>query len=125
MPYNQKAARSLSAAQLLLDSGDTEGACNRAYYAMYYAAHAALLAAGIAEPENGYKSHQGLIGAFGKHLVLSGQIDPSLGRSINKVQHLRQLADYTGDPLPLEDARSAVEQAGAFVAALSARFHSG
>ena len=70
--YCQKAERTLSAAALLLGSGDTEGACNRAYYAMYYAAQAALLAAGIAEPENGYKSHQGLIGAFGKHLVLSG-----------------------------------------------------
>jgi uncharacterized protein (UPF0332 family) len=116
--YSQKAERTLSAAALLLDSGDTEGACNRAYYAMYYAAQAALLAAGIAEPENGYKSHQGLIGAFGKHLVLSGQIDQSLGRSINKVQRLRQLADYVGDPPSLEDATLAVAEAKTFVAAI-------
>jgi uncharacterized protein (UPF0332 family) len=117
--YRQKAERTLSAARLLLDSGDTEGACNRAYYAMYYAAQAALLAAGIAEPENGYKSHQGLIGAFGKHLVLGGQIDQSLGRSINKVQRLRQLADYVGDPPSLEDATLAVAEAKAFVAAIT------
>ncbi len=52
---------------------------------MYHAAQAALLAAGGAEPEDGYKTHQSLIGAFGKHLVLSGQIDPAFGRSINKV----------------------------------------
>jgi uncharacterized protein (UPF0332 family) len=117
--YSQKAERTLSAALLLLGSGDTEGACNRAYYAMYYAAQAALLAAGIAEPENGYKSHQGLIGAFGKHLILGGQIDQALGRSINKVQRLRQLADYVGDPPSLEDATLAVAEAKTFVAAIT------
>ena len=117
--YSQKAERTLSAAVLLLGSGDTEGACNRAYYAMYYAAQAALLAAGIAEPENGYKSHQGLIGAFGKHLVLSGQIDPALGRSLNKVQRLRQLADYVGDAPSIEDATLAVAEAKTFVAAVT------
>jgi uncharacterized protein (UPF0332 family) len=122
LAYGDKAARTLAAARLLLDSGDTEGACNRAYYAMYYAAQAALLAAGLAEPENGYKTHQGLIGEFGKHLVLGGKLDQCLGRSINKVQHLRQLADYTGDPLPLEDATSAVTQAEVFVAAIRTRF---
>jgi uncharacterized protein (UPF0332 family) len=119
--YRQKAERTLSAARLLLGSGDTEGACNRAYYAMYYAAQAALLAAGIAEPEGGYKTHGGLIGAFGRHLVLSGQIDQALGRSINKVQRLRQLADYVGDPPSLEDAAGAVAEAGTFVAAITNR----
>ena len=120
--YSRKAERGLSAARLLLDSGDTEGACNRAYYAMYYAAQAALLAAGIAEPEDGYKTHQGLIAAFGKHLVLCGHIDQSFGRSINKVQRFRQIADYTGDPFPVADAMSAVAQAETFVAAIRSRF---
>jgi uncharacterized protein (UPF0332 family) len=117
--YSRKAEGTLSAAALLLGSGDTEGACNRAYYAMYYAAQAALLAAGIAEPENGYKSHQRLIGAFGKHLVLGGRIDPALGRCFNKVQRLRQLADYVGDPPSLEDATLAVAEAKTFVAAIT------
>jgi uncharacterized protein (UPF0332 family) len=117
--HSRKAERTLSAAALLLGSGDTEGACNRAYYAMYYAAQAALLAAWVAEPENGYKSHQGLIGAFGKHLVLGGQIDPALGRCFNKVQRLRQLADYVGDPPSLEDATLAVAEAKTFVAAVA------
>lgn len=121
LAYSQKAERTLTAARLLLDGGNTEGACNRAYYAMYYAAQAALLAAGIAEPENGYKSHHGLISAFGKHLVLGGQVDQALGRSINKVQHFRQLADYTGDSFPLEDAAWAVEQAEAFVVEMRLR----
>ncbi len=77
-----------------------------------------MLAAGIAEPEGGYKTHGGLMGAFGRHLVLSGQIDQALGRSINKVQRLRQLADYVGDPPSLEDATLAVAEAETFVAAI-------
>lgn len=34
----QKADRALASARLLLDAGDTDGACNRAYYAMFDAA---------------------------------------------------------------------------------------
>jgi uncharacterized protein (UPF0332 family) len=40
--YMRKAHRAVEAARLLLANHDTEGACNRAYYAMFDAAHAAL-----------------------------------------------------------------------------------
>ena len=39
-----KAERALASAQVLLDIGDVDGACNRAYYAMFDAARAALQA---------------------------------------------------------------------------------
>ena len=39
-----KAARACASARALLDLGDVDGACNRAYYAMFDAARAALLA---------------------------------------------------------------------------------
>ncbi|WP_204848259.1 HEPN domain-containing protein [Rhodopila globiformis] len=41
-----KAARAAESARALLDRGDADGACNRAYYAMFDAARAALLAVG-------------------------------------------------------------------------------
>ena len=41
-----KAFRAAASARLLLEAGDTDGACNRAYYAMFDAARAALLASG-------------------------------------------------------------------------------
>jgi len=119
--YMSKADRTLAAARTLLRDEDTEGACNRAYYAMFNATHAALRAAGIAAPEGGYKSHSGLVGAFGKYLVLGAQVDRDLGRALNEVQRLRQIADYLGDPPSLEDATWAVEQAGVFVAAMRTR----
>ena len=39
-----QAVIALSSAKLLLDTGDSGDACNRAYYAMFDAARAALLA---------------------------------------------------------------------------------
>lgn len=39
-----KAENALASAKLLSDAGDVDGACNRAYYAMFDAAKAVLLA---------------------------------------------------------------------------------
>ena len=39
----KKAVRACASARVLLDLGDVDGACNRAYYAMFDAARAALL----------------------------------------------------------------------------------
>jgi len=120
--YMEKAARALAGARLLLAAQDTEGACNRAYYAMFDAAHAALLAAGISIAEGRAKTHAGLIAMFGKYLVQGALIDAEFGRSFNKVQRLRQLADYTGDDIALADAVWAVEQAEIFVQAIRDKF---
>ena len=120
--YFQKAERALSGARLLLAANDAEGACNRAYFAMFDAAHAALLAANVDVPEASTKTHHGLIAAFGRYLVLGKHVESSFGGALNKVQRLRQLADYTGDPVSLEDATWAVEQAEAFVAAMRSKF---
>ena len=40
--YMDKAERALASARVLIEAGDPEGACNRAYYSMFDAAHAAL-----------------------------------------------------------------------------------
>lgn len=42
-----KAEQALKSAQLLVAAGDADGACNRAYYAMFDAARAALLSDGV------------------------------------------------------------------------------
>ena len=116
--YMRKAGRALDEARLLLQESKTEGACSRAYYAMHDAAHAALLATGFEKPEAIIKTHHTLIAEFGKRLVFGGQIDPAHGRAFNKAQEVRQLADYSAEPPPLDDAEGAVEKAEAFVAAV-------
>ncbi len=77
----------------MLDAGDPDGACNRAYYAMFDAARSALLASGApVEPEVA-RTHNGLISAFSLHLVKAGRVPVELGRSLNKVEDLRLIAD--------------------------------
>jgi len=116
-----KAGRALEEARVLLNAGGFEGACNRAYYAMFDAAHAALLVAGITLPEAAPKTHRSVIASFGLHLVKAGTIAPELGSALNKVERLRKLADYTGEVVAEEDARWAVSQAGEFVSKVRER----
>jgi len=116
--YMQKADRALDEARLLSREKKTEGTCNRAYYAMHDAAHAALLATGHQASGAIIKTHHNLIAEFGKKLVLGGLLDAAFGRAFNKVQDMRRLADYSSEPPPLAEAQWAVEQAEAFVAAI-------
>jgi uncharacterized protein (UPF0332 family) len=117
-----KAARAVASAEMLLDAGDADGACNRAYYAMFDAARAALLVSGApTEPEIA-RTHGGLITAFSMHLVKTGRVSVALGKSFNKVEELRLVADYRGDAVEAENAAWAVAQAKTFVEAMRAAF---
>lgn len=118
----EKAVRAVSSAQLLLACGDADGACNRAYYAMFDAARAALLASKEPALPEVIKTHSGLISAFSLHLVKTGQVPIELGKSLNKVEDLRLIADYKGDPVELEDAAWAVQQAESFVQTMKSSF---
>lgn len=120
-----KANTACSSARALLALGDMDGAANRAYYAMFDAARAALLASGSpVEPDIG-RTHSGLIGAFGNHLVKSGPVSKDMGRLLNRAHEIRQAADYNGDSVELADAQEMVEQAETFVAAMRAEFMPG
>lgn len=65
-----KAVRAAASAKILLDAGDADGASNRAYYAMFDAARAALLAAGF---DTG-KTHKGVLNVFSDRLVRNGPL---------------------------------------------------
>lgn len=121
--FIRKAERALASARVLLHDGDPEGACNRAYYAMFDAARAALMT--LPEdvgPLATIKTPRGLIAAFGQHLVATGWIDPAFGRSLKQVEKLRLSSDDFGDVLAGDDGLWAVEQADAFVNEVKARF---
>jgi uncharacterized protein (UPF0332 family) len=62
------------------------------------------------------RTHSGLITAFSLHLVKTGLVAVDHGRSLNKVEDLRLIADYKGDPVTLENAAWALEQAEKFLA---------
>ena len=117
-----KAIRAASSARLLCDAGDYEGACDRAYYAMFNAARAALLASGANEQEAVAKTHGGLISAFSLQLVKTQKVPVEYGRLLNKVEELRLIADYKGDTIEQEKAVWAVESAHSFVATIGSTF---
>jgi hypothetical protein len=58
--FMSKADSALGSAKLLLDAGDSDGATNRAWYAMFDAASAALAWAGAAATHDRHKTHSGL-----------------------------------------------------------------
>ena len=87
---------------------------------MFDAARAALLIAEGDDSVLSIKTHSGLISTFSIRLVKSGKVSLELGKSFNKVEDLRLVADYKGDPVAAEQAQWAVDQAKAFVDALRA-----
>lgn len=113
--YLAKALHALTAAKLLLSANEFDGACNRAYYAMFNAAHAALLCSGANANPAEIRKHNSLIAAFGKYLVLTGVFPAEMGKSLNKAESIRLLADYTGEDIEPQQAEVMVGEAEHFV----------
>lgn len=119
-----KAVRALASAKLLVEAGDVDGACNRAYYAMFDAARAALLLSDAPAEMAEAKTHSGLISAFSLHLVKTKQFPIELGKALNRAAEIRLVADYTGDEVTMDKARWVTEQAILFVGEVEKRFKS-
>ena len=113
-----KAERALASACALLDLGDVDGACNRAYYAMFDAARVALMCSGAPEEAYRGKTHSGLIAAFGLYLVKDGPIPREMGRLLKRAEEIRLVSDYQGESVEAVDAREMVSQAEAFLDSL-------
>lgn len=84
-----KARRALETARLTLDHGDADAAINRAYYAAFHAATAALLAVGETP-----KTHSGSHHRFYRHYVKKGPLTKDIGWTLSFAYELRQRADY-------------------------------
>jgi uncharacterized protein (UPF0332 family) len=111
-----RARQAAQSARTLLESGDPNGAVNRAYYAMFHAAHAALEHRGI---EIASSKHGILVARFGEHLVKTGLLPRALGTSLNRTLELRQKADYGSGEVPRADAERSLSEAEAFVTAVT------
>ena len=113
----EKGSTAAHSARLLLDAADPNGAVNRAYYAMFHVARAALAQIG---PEVGQaKRHVTVIGRFGRYMVKERGLDPELGRSFSLAFDLRTIADYEPVLVEASDARQIVSSAETFVQALA------
>lgn len=80
---------------------------------MFDAARAALSTVGVLPAT--LKSHSSVIALSGLHFVKSGLVSREIGKAINDVQEIRQIADYLPDEVPLERAEWAVQHAEIFI----------
>lgn len=110
-----RAERYLDSAALLLENGDPESCVSRAYYAMFFAAEAALLDVGLEA-----STHKGVIRTFGHRFIQEGPLPSEMGQLLSTTMQKRQVSDY--DPRPgttdqeaagvLDDARAFVRRIG-------------
>jgi uncharacterized protein (UPF0332 family) len=108
-----KAARSIRAASLLVDNGETEFAAGRAYYAMFYAAEAVLYEAGQRS-----RSHSGVHSLFGEQFAKSGRLDPKFHRWLLDAFDRRLQGDYGFDAaIATEEVDRTIQQAAEFLQA--------
>lgn len=114
--YLERADRALQAARRGLDAGDGETATNRAYYACFYMAQAALVGVGE-EP----KTHAGTHRRFAAQFVAPRRIPREAARTLTDAFRLRLRSDY--DALVVTDLNAAADllvDAERFVAAVRA-----
>ena len=109
------ADEALDDANFLLSHDRYKLSANRAYYAMFYAAIAALMRSGGDLP----RTHGGVRNQFGLHYVRTGIIDSELADTLQDTYELRRKSDYELFVSFTEDEiRQAVRNARAFVSAV-------
>ena len=109
-PSFTEARRALAAARVLVRAGLYLDAVSRAYYGMFYAARAAVNAAG-SEP----KTHSGVASEFGRLYVRTERIEAGVARQLREIASKREDADYEGIELSQADALDALGAAVRFV----------
>lgn len=106
----KRSDRELGAARALAESGFTEQAVSRSYFACFYAAEAALLSLGETRSK-----HSGVIAAFSQLVIKEGGIDREMGAILRSLFEDRNEADYRFLEAPPESAEEAISRASQFV----------
>lgn len=86
------ASEALDAARLLAGRDFLRDAVSKSYYAMFYAAKAAVISRGLEASK-----HSTVISQFGQHFAKTGLVQRRLHQTLRIAFDERQLADYTLD----------------------------
>lgn len=113
-PFLAKAEEAATAAETLLDRSLHDSAASRAYYAVFHAARAALVAAGVSGSNHSW-SHEAIQGGFAqlthRRKIYSSQMLSDLPHLLT----VRLLADYKAESVSSKQARIVVKKAREFV----------
>lgn len=116
--YLSKAAESLAGAENEYDSGRLNHCVNRAYYACFQAAIAALLREGISA-RGRHWAHTFVQTRFVGQLINRRHRYPSALRgTLSELVGLRQTADYAPDPISRAEASRVLRRSRTFVNAV-------
>jgi uncharacterized protein (UPF0332 family) len=109
--YFRRAQYNLQAVESNINAGFYDIAVSRAYYAVFYAASAALASRGIARSK-----HSGVISAFRQEFVKTGIIEPEYSDIYGDTMILRASSDYNVSvDVSAAEARAALIDARRFV----------
>jgi uncharacterized protein (UPF0332 family) len=115
--FRDKAREAARSSRVLLEAADPNGAVNRAYYAMFHVARAAL---GDIDPELAItKRHATVIGRFARYMVKERGLDAELGRAFSLAFDLRIIADYHQESVDPADAREVIQGMETFLEAVA------
>ena len=110
------AKEDLQVARLNLDHNFFRKSISASYYAVLYAADAALATKGFVP-----QSHEGTHSLFGYHFIRKGLVDAKLKGLVKRAKDVRIKADYERDVVfTRQDAERWLERAQEFVAAIDA-----
>lgn len=110
----QKAQKYLRSAAVLLELEDYDSCASRSYFAMFYAAQAALLIEQQELPEQ-----QGIRSAFRERFVETERLPRRAGDALESAYDQHQIADYGSSfGVKQEDAERTLQEAEAFVNSL-------
>jgi uncharacterized protein (UPF0332 family) len=107
----------LRLARTAIDAGFASGAISAAYYAMLYAARAAL-----SEEDRYAKTHKGTWDLFEQTFVAVGRFDALRLREARQIQRDREGVDYDARAVSTEEAEAILARAERFVANIAALF---
>lgn len=110
----KKAQKYLRSAAVLLELEDYDSTASRSYYAMFYAAQAALM-----HEDGSLPSKQGIRSSFVDRFVEGGPLPKRAGTILQRASELQEMGDFAHDfAVSGEDAESILAEAEAFVNSL-------
>ncbi len=92
--FLNEAQKALQAGHLMLSGGLPEKAVSQAYFAMFWAARAMVLAEG-----EKCSSHRELTGTFGRLFAKGARVDRKFHRYLTDALDRRHVADYDAEPI--------------------------
>ncbi|HZQ63854.1 MAG TPA: HEPN domain-containing protein [Gaiellaceae bacterium] len=110
--FEEARSRLATAARVLAD--DPSAAVSLAYYAMLYAARAAL-----SEEDRYATTHRGVWDLFWQTFPAEGKFDSELAEKVRDTQRLRQLSDYEAKRPSMNEAERVVGLAARFLDAVA------